>query len=275
MNRLDTTQLLGSQASTAAPTGMIWGTYLAIGAACILGGGWGVSTTFNPVDQFYVSLSRLPLMLLIVDCWAILIAVLRRNAATPLRIPITTPFILGIIHAVTGFICLHLATFDVLYELIWVNDRAGYYVVRWGIGTGLILLSLVSLLLAAFETRLVRWVLLSEITSIRSVVEGAVVEAEDMELGPEHIYEAQVLLNNLGYEVAQISGELNASTIDSLTQLQEVVGLPPNGKLTAKSMIELRNLWREKEGESSPVRAVSEHAVRRAGSRIARIFRRS
>ena len=253
MNRLDITEFEVPQTSTLGVMGMIWGTYLAIGVACVQAAVWGISSAFNPTDQTFSVLSRLPFALLIVDCWAVLVAVLRRNAATPLRIPFKTPLILGIVHAATGFVCGHFVAFDVLYELVWIDDRVGHYEVKWVIGASLTLLSLVSLLLAAFETRLVRWVLLSEVTSTRT---PAAVESEDVELGTEHVYEAQVLLNNLGYEVKPINGELNASTIDSLKQLQESVGLTTHGKLTAKSMIELRILWREKEGGSRPVKAV-------------------
>lgn len=272
MNRLDITQFEVPQASTRGVIGMIWGTYLAIGVACVQAAVWGISSAFNPSDQTFSVLARLPLTLLIVDGWAVLVAVVRRNAATPLRIPFKTPLILGIVHAATGVVCGHFATFDVLYELVWIDDRVGHYEIKWVIGASLTLLSLISLLLAAFETRLVRWVLLSEVTSVRT---PAAVETEDVELGTEHVYEAQVLLNNLGYDVTPISGELNASTIDSLKQHQNSVGLTANGKLTAKSMIELRNLWREKEGESSSVMAVSGHAVRRTKSRIASLFKRS
>ena len=275
MNRLDTTQFEVSQASTRVATGMIWGTYLAFGLASVLAAVWGISSAYNPTDQTFSALSRLPTSLLIVDGWALLVAVVRRNAATPLRVPFKTPLILGIVHMVTGVACQHFATFDVLYELVWVDDRVGHYEVKWVIGTGLTLLPLVSILLAGFETRLVRWVLLSEFTSVGTRVEGPAIETPDMELGTEHLYEAQVLLNNLGYDVTPISGELNTSTIDSLKQFQDSVSLPAIGKLTAKSMIELRNVWRAKESESSPVRAVSEHAVRRTGSRIASLFKRS
>jgi hypothetical protein len=275
MNRLDTTQFEAPQASTRVATGMIWGTFLVFGAASVLAAVWGISSAFNPTDQTFSVLSRLPPSLLIVDGWALLVVVVRRNAATPLRVPFKTPLILGIVHTVAGVACQHFVTFDVLYDLVWVDDRVGHYEVRWVIGAGLTLLSLVSFLLAAFETRLVRWVLLSEFTSAGTRAEVPAVEAPDVELGTEHVYEAQILLNNLGYDVSPISGELNASTMDSLKQFQDSVNLPAVGKLTAKSMIELRNVWREKEKESSSVRAVSEHAVRRTGSRIAGLFKRS
>ncbi|MCH2664562.1 peptidoglycan-binding protein, partial [bacterium] len=77
------------------------------------------------------------------------------------------------------------------------------------------------------------------------------------------------------YEVSPISGELNASTVESLKQFQMIVDLEATGKLTAKSMIELRNRWREQEEESSPMMAVSGHAVKRTSSRIAGLFKRS
>jgi peptidoglycan hydrolase-like protein with peptidoglycan-binding domain len=136
-------------------------------------------------------------------------------------------------------------------------------------------LALVSFLLAGFEARLVRWVLLSEITAAGSQASLPVAGAKDTELGPEHVYEAQVLLNNLGYHVSPITGDLNRATVDSLKRFQTSAELELDGKLTAKSMIELRNRWRVHEEEASTVMAVSEHAVRKTGSRIAQFFRRS
>ncbi len=276
MNRLDMTQMQVPQADARVAALMIWGTYITSGLAVLLAAVWGVSDGTNPTDQAFSVMSRLPALLLMVDAWAVLVAFTRHNASTPLRIPYKTPCILAAIHAVAALGCAHLIGFDVLYALSWVDGHSGHYVIRWGIGAAIVVLSFVSLLVAGFETRLVRWVLLSEITSVGATAEHrSVSETEDIELGSEHVYEAQVLLNNLGYDVTQISGELNGATVDCLRIFQESVHLEASGKLTGKSMIELRNQWREREGETSLAMAVSGHAVRRTGSRIARFFRRS
>jgi len=275
MNRLDATKIDIPRTNTKMAMRMIWGTYatviLAVAVAICLGGVAGS----NPTDRTYAGLALLPYALLIVDLWAMIAAIVRRHAPTPLRVPLKTPVILAAVHVVAVTASTRFVQFDVLYELIWINERVGNYEVRWGIGAVVIGMALVSLILAGFETRLVRWVLLSEITSAAPTASAQVSEVEDMELGPEHLYEAQVLLNNLGYDVSPITGELNESTVASLKQLQTSAGLESKGRLTVKSMIELRNRWREREEESSPVRAVSEHAVRKTGSRIAGFFKRS
>jgi hypothetical protein len=275
MNRLDATQIEIPTVNLGTAKRMVLGTYVVVVLAAATAVFAGVSGT-NPVDRFFAGVAELPLSMLFVDVWALVVVFTRRHAKTPLRVPIKTPLILATIHLAFGLAARHFVHFDVLYGLAWVNDRVGNYEVQPAIAAALVGFALLSLLLAGFEARLVRWVLLSEITSAVSPDSAPpVAEAEDLELGPEHAYEAQVLLNNLGYDVSPITGELNPATVDSLIEFQKSVVLEPDGKLTAKSMIELRNLWRTQEEEASPAMAVSEHAFRKTGSRIARFFRRS
>lgn len=276
MNRLDTAKLDIPQVRVRTAMRLVWGTYL-LALAAILGAiGFGSTIGENPTDQVLAGLARLPIVLLLVDFWSVVVAILRRHASTPLRVPLKTPAALVAVHLVLGVWADHLVNFDVLYKLVWISDQVGNYEVRWGIAATVVVLSAVSLLLAGFEIRLVRWVLLSEMTAVGQMASPETPqEAEDMELGTEHLYEAQVLLNNLGYEVSAITGELNDSTVESLKQFQSSVSLEPEGKLTAKSMIELRNRWRDREEEGSPALAVSEHAVRKTGLRLASFFKRS
>ncbi len=278
MNRLDTAQMAIPQVNTRVAETMVWATYVCVGLACVMSALIGVRNAHNPTDQFFASVALLPLWLLLLDAWTVIVAFTRRLAQTPLRVPLKTPVILSAVHLLSGLGAMRLVKFETIYTLVEVSDRLAHYQVRWTITVAVIGLSLVALLLSVFEVRLVRLVLLSEITSaglkqVEPVSQPGVVE--DLELGMEHVYEAQVLLNNLGYEVSPISGELNASTVESLKQFQMIVDLEATGKLTAKSMIELRNRWREQEEESSPMMAVSGHAVKRTSSRIAGFFKRS
>ena len=275
MNRLDTTQIEFPKTSARTVSTLTSLTYVvsALGVGGIVA--VGATSAYNPVDQTFAILARLPFAMLSVDAWTLMLAYLRRQAPTPLRIPIKTPLILAVLHLLAGTSGLHLIVFDRLYELRWIDDGIGHYEVGWLPGGGVVLLALVSLLLAVFEIRLSRWVLISEITAPPEAPVFKPDEPEDIELGTEHIYEAQVLLNNLGYDVTPISGELNLSTSEALREFQKSTGLEVTGTLTAKTMIDLRNRWREHEAESSPVMAVGEHAVKRTGSRIARLFRRS
>jgi len=255
---------------------LIYGTYL-VGAVCVMiAVGWSVRVAYNPTDQVFATLAALPASLVLLDVWTLFTSLVRRKAATPLRIPIKTPIILAAIHGVFWVLCSRWAAFDTLYTLSWVEPEVGHYVIDWSAAPGIIVLATVSTALSVFLGRLVRWVLVSELTSAPAHPDPVVkTETEDVELGTEHIYEAQVLLNNLGYEVKPISGELNEATDRSIRQFQETRGIQPTGKVTAKTMIDLRNQWREHESESSSVLAVSEHAVRRTRSKIARLFRLS
>lgn len=273
MNRLDTTQIEIPRRSTAAANAMIPLTYVVGTVALLVPVVVGIAGAHNPTDRTFAVLALLPWGCLGVDLWTAAVAFLRRGAATPLRIPLKTPLILAGVHILCGLAGSAWTGFDTLYALDWADERVGHYQVRWGVATGVVVLSGVSLVLAAFETRLLRWVLISEITSAAPAAPAQ--EAEDIPLGDEHIYEAQVLLNNLGYDVAPITGELTAATEAALRAFQSVEGLEETGALSAKSMIELRNRWREKEEDGNRVKAVSEHAIRRTGSRIAGLFRRS
>ena len=275
MNRLDTTQFDIPQADARAATGLIWGTLAVAAGATLAAIVRGLSTAHNPIDQAVSVLVHLPLGLLVLDAWSFLVAFLRRRAATPLRIPYKTPVILALVHLAAAAVAASLARFESFYELVWIDDRIGHYEVRWLACAGVALAAVVSVTLSVFEFRLVRWVLISEVTSAGPSYKEGQSKVEDVVLGAEHLYEAQVILNNLGYEVSAITGEMNEATAQSIRQFQETVRLESTGTLTARTMIDLRNQWREKEGESSPAMAVSEHAMRRTGSRIAALFRRS
>jgi hypothetical protein len=275
MNRLDATQMSLSEKGAPAGVWMIWTTYGVAVAGCLGAAVVGSAGAANPTDRFFASAAALPAALLMVDVWAIVVAITRRHASTPLRIPSKTPLILGLAHLAAWALSAQWSSFEYLYELVWVSERVGHYQIKWGSATLVILLGLLSFVLALFETRLVRWVLVSEITAIDHTASDPVVVSEDIELGAEHVYEAQVMLNNLGYNVSPITGELAEPTVAALRRFQSEVDLTPDGSLTAKTIIELRNRWNQAEGDPSAVVAVSEHAVRRAWSRIKQVLQLS
>lgn len=274
MNRLDMAQMATPDERSPTAVWMIWPTYGAAAVACLLALVSGLAGGHNPTDQFFSTMAALSGTLLIVDAWAAVVAVVRRNADTPLRIPTKTPAILAVVHLAAWGIASDRATFDVLYELVWVSDTIGHYRVNWWNATLVVIPALVSLVLAVFETRLVRWVLVSEMTAVGQAAQEPAETMEDVELGQEHFYEAQVLLNNLGYDVSPITGELSEATSTALVQFQSKVGLPAEGQLTARTMIELRNRWRDAEGDQSAVVAVSEHALRRSWQKLKRLLER-
>ena len=276
MNRLDIAQMAPfEKGAPAAAVWMIWMTYGVALAGCLCAVVFGFAGGANPTDRFFASMALLPAALLIVDVWAIVVAITRRHAPTPLRIPSKTPLILGLVHLAAWALSAQWSSFEYLYVLVWVSDRVGHYELNGVSATLVILLALVSFVLALFETRLVRWVLVSEITAAGHPASDSGVVSEDIELGTEHVYEAQVLLNNLGYNVSPITGELAEPTVAALRRFQVEVDLTSDGSLTAKTMIELRNRWSQTEGDQSAVVAVSEHAVRRAWRKIKQVFRLS
>ncbi len=94
-----------------------------------------------------------------------------------------------------------------------------------------------------FEVRLLRWVLISEVTAVVEEKSEEPEEASDLPAGPEHTYEVQLVLNGLGYETGPVDGEMNDATREALRKFQSDAGLEPTGEVTMLTVIELRNRW--------------------------------
>ena len=236
---------------------------LALGAAVWI----GLRLEANPADQAARTLAELSLTLLLVDLWALGIALFRKSERTPLRVPVKTPVVLSAVHVGFWLWGRYLVSFDLFYRLEPAGVLGGDYVVRWGTALLLGLVALTSLAAAFFEARLVQWVLISEDTAVGGEPDRLDSDQEsDMQLGAEHLYEAQVILHNLGYDVGGIDGEMNASTQNALQQFQAAHGLEQTGEVTVLTMIELRNQWagREEPPPGQSVKALSEHVARQA-----------
>lgn len=268
MNRLD--PVSGQLAARRPPSrtaaylrGGTWGA-LALGLALAV---WlGGRLEANPTDRIARALACLPLTLVLVDAWSLGIALLRRPAHTPLRVPVKTPPVLAAFHLGVWLWASYLASFEVFYRLAWQDELAGVYEVRPGVALLLGGLALGALAAAFFEVRLVRWVLISEETAAPAPGGEA-----DLPVGPEHVYEAQMLLNNLGYGAGPIDGELRDATRAALKRFQAERRLEPSGEVTALTMIELRNRWTAQEGAAPgrSAKALCEHVARRAARRAA------
>jgi hypothetical protein len=177
-----------------------------------------------------------------------------------------------ILHGALWLWARHLSSFDVLYRLQALDELGGTYVVRGGIVIVLGAAALLSVFAAVFEGRLVRWALLAQERKDGDAAGLARMAAEpDSPAGPEHMYEAQVILNNLGYEVEEIDGKGNEATQAALRRFQSVCGLEPSGQLTVLTLIELRNRWAS--GAEPPpgqsVRALLGHVTRAVAHRAA------
>ena len=108
------------------------------------------------------------------------------------------------------------------------------------------MLAALSAVSAGLEARLVRWVLISEKTAKVEPADSGEWPAEaDMPVGDEHLYEAQMMLEQLGFGPLEVDGEGGAQTRDALERFQESCGLAATGELSVVTLVELRNRWSE------------------------------
>ena len=141
-------------------------------------------------------------------------------------------------------------SFDLFYRLEVEGVFGGRYLVQWGTALLLGLVAFISLTVSFFESRLVQWVLISEGTAVDR--EPDIIDTgkeSDIQLGLEYLYEAQIILHNLGYDVGGIDGKMNKKTEEALKKFQLSCGLKPTSYVTALTLIELRGLW---EGNQEP-----------------------
>ena len=248
MNRLDSVS--GQLAPGRRPSPWAFylrgGTWAVLGLALLGAVGPGLHMEADPTDVVVRTLVELPLTLLLLDLWAFGIALFRQSQRTPLRVPVKTPPILAVFHL--G---------------LWAG---GLYAVRGGVAALLGLLALLALGAAFFEARLVNRVLISEDTAAVGQTEAP---EPDRPAGPEHVYEAQVILHNLGYDVGGIDGEMKEACRDALRRFQMACGLEPTGEVTVLTMLALRNRWSAREAPEQSVKA-----VRRMGARLATWWQR-
>ena len=227
----------------------------------------------NPVDRLAWVLAELSLALVLVDLWCLSIALFRRSDRTPLRVPVRTPLVLAGFHLLLWFWTRYLVSFGVFYRLELVDPLSGVYVIRWGIAALLGLLAGLGVVAVFFETRMVQWVLISEQTAAGQREGPAPAGEPDMPAGQEHMYEAQMLLGKLGYEVGEVDGKMDEQTRQALRQFQSSCRLASTGELTVLTMIELRNRWTGgKTGlQEMPVEITgTSHLFQRVGNWIAR-----
>ena len=273
MSRLDPVsgQIVARPVSRTAVTRLRIATW-ALLAACPLVSAWlGVHLEGNPADAAARGVSLVPLLLLAFDGWALGLSLLRRRESTPLYVPARTPAILGAVHFLVWLWTRHLASFDGLYYPEALGEGAGIYVVGWVPAVLLGTLVTVSCVIAVLQARMVSWVLLSEQTAVPAAFSQEEAPDEpDAALGPEHVYEAQMLLNNLGFAVGQIDGDLGEATRQALVQFQTEADLKQTGQVTVLTMIELRNRWATQDAPQPGQTALvlSGHLFRRLLARL-------
>jgi|GEM_PF-1491114 hypothetical protein len=279
MNRLDpVSSMLVSPPTRSSTSEILRGASWAILiVACGVAVARATSLAYNFPDRLAHVLTDLSIVSILADAWALGLAVFRKSTRTPLRIPTKTPLILGPLHLAIWYWSVYLGSFEVLYGFERLDDLGGVYTLRWDVLLLLILLAGISVVTTVLQTRLVGWVLVSENTAVPEYpVQSESVSEPDMPAGPEHVYEAQVILNNLGYEIGGIDGIVGEPTRQALKRFQESCGLNPTGDVTILTMIELRNRWA---GEESPppgqsLLAVSSHILKRVLLRIPKLWRK-
>ncbi|MDP6776429.1 MAG: peptidoglycan-binding domain-containing protein [Candidatus Latescibacteria bacterium] len=226
----------------------------------------GIRLESNPVDRVARCLAELPLALLLVDLLVLAILLARRRSCEiPTAVTAIPPVVAGA-HVALWVLARHLVSFEVFYGLEPTAEMWRPYAVRGWIVAGLGLATLLSAGTATLQVYLLRWSV-QWIPLPGSRASGAWEAAlePDAMAEQEHVYEAQVILQSLGYDVEGIDGEMDEATSSALRQFQEASDLEARGELTMLSLIELRNRWRSqqemKPGQSS--KAVLGHVARR------------
>lgn len=247
------------------------GTWAAL-ALALSGAVWqGIRLESNPTDCAVLALSELPGMLLLTDAWVLGVALLWRSERASLGQPLQVAAGLTVCHLAAWWWARYLASFGVFYRLQPVGEMNGVYVARWGIA-GLLGGLGVASLAAAFLAGWLVW------RAVASAQTGGAMPLDlpqptlesDMPAGPECVYEAQLILHNLGYEVGGIDGKMKAETQEALRQFQASCGLDAAGEVTMLTMAELRNRWaaREEPLPGQSVKALLKHVAQQVGGRV-------
>jgi len=202
------------------------------GVCLIVGIVLGISRADNPTDQLASVLALLPLCFIGVDLCIIGQMLYQQIGMRALGLPLGA----GGLHLLIWAWAQYLAGFEVYYRLEMHTDFYGIYEVRLGIVVLLGGLSLLALGLAVYEIG-VAGQLFGELSI---PVGSGVLGEDDAPLEGDHIFDAQVLLNNVGYDIGGIDGVLGPKTQTALKQYQAVTGLAPEGVVTILTLSALR-----------------------------------
>ena len=248
MNRLQTETGSAPPAPERSQTALLLrvGTWTVL-AVSLLGPAWWAWTR-EPVaaDRAVRFLAAIPLFQILVDLWTLAVARFWRPSRSPLRVPARTPIVLAILHAGLWTCMRYLLAPEVYDRSVTAAGGEGDLSIRWGIALLFGVLWMVATVAVFFEVRLLRWVLISEDTAVVEEKPEEAAESSDVPAGPEHTYEAQLILNGLGYETGPVDGEMNDATREALRKFQADAGLDPTGEVTMLTVIELRNRWGER-----------------------------
>lgn len=225
-----------SEPTTSADAYWAWG---ALGVCLLLAIALGIGEAYNPTDQLAAILVCVPLCLILADFFVIGLMLLKKMELRALGLPVG-----GIVlHFLLWGWTAYLIDFEVFYRLEMQTDLYGVYEVRGGIAVLLGGLSLLAIGLSVYVIGVTGQLLADGVIPIA----GDELDAEDVMLEGDHIFDAQVLLNNIGYDVGGIDGVLGPKTETALKQYQAVMGLVSHGQVSTLTLDALRSRSQQNE----------------------------
>jgi len=186
----------------------------------------------NPTDRLAAALALLPLSLILFDLFWALVVVQKKVGGRALGLVGGA----ALLHFFLWGGTQYLASFDVFYGLVMQSEFFGVYETRTSIVAMLLILDLLALGGAVYTLGVMRELL----DDFNIPIANDALDEDDQTLDGDAVFEAQALLNNLGYDIGGIDGVRGAKTETALKQFQSVVGLAPNGIVTEMTMRELR-----------------------------------
>ena len=225
-------QLVAGPVSEPSDTLVAYWAWGVLGVCVVVAIVLGIYGASNAADQWAAVGGWLPLCLVGVDLFLMGVLLFKQIGIRALGLPAVG----GVLHVLIWVWADYLATFEVLYRLEMHTEFYGVYEVRLGIAFLLGGLGLLSVGVAVYEVGVVDQL----VGDLDIPISGEAQTDDDTVLAGDHIYDAQMLLNNLGYDVGGIDGVLGPKTETALKQFQSVVGLSPLGKVTAHTLALLR-----------------------------------
>lgn len=225
-------QLVSAAPSMAEKGFTVYWAWGMVGASLVLGCILGLLQGENPTDRLAAVLALVPLCLILSDVFWALIIVQKKVGWRALSLVGGTVLLQVLLWGIARY----LASFDVFYHLVMQNEFLGVYETRISIVVALLIVDLLAVGGAVYTLGVMREL----VDDFNIPIANEDIGDDDHALDGDAVFEAQALLNNLGYDIGGIDGVRGAKTETALKQFQSVVGLSPNGVVTEMTLRELR-----------------------------------
>ncbi|MBT4140776.1 MAG: hypothetical protein HOE48_22885 [Candidatus Latescibacteria bacterium] len=199
----------------------------------------GIRGADNPTDQLAAVLVFVPLCLVFADFFVVGWMLFKTVGLRALGLPIGGV----VLHLLIWGWAQYLAAFEVFYRLQMHDEVYGVYEVRVGIAVLLGGLNVLAVGMAVYIIGVTGQLLADVIIPIV----GNELEEDDVPLDGDYIFDTQVLLNNIGYDIGGIDGVLGPKTETALKQFQAVTGLVSNGGISTLTLDALRRRSQQRE----------------------------